>query len=44
MVCYLLLLEILAPKMNNYSKYTKELDIFANWTVDCARCHAFHEN
>ena len=33
----------MAPRIHNDSKFTKELDIFANWTVDGTQ-YAFHEN
>ena len=38
--CYCLKI---APKTRNNSKFTKELEIFENWTVDGAQ-YAFHEN
>ena len=40
MVCYCLKI---APRICNNSKFTKELEIFENWTVDGAQ-YAFHEN
>jgi hypothetical protein len=33
----------MALKINNNSKFTKEVDIFGNWTVAGAK-YAFHEN
>ena len=33
----------IAPKICNNSKFTKELEIFENWTVEVAK-YAFHEN
>ena len=38
--CYCLKI---APKSCNNSKFTKELEIFENWTVDGTQ-YAFHEN
>ena len=33
----------MAPKVGKNSKFNKDQDIFANWTVDGAQ-YAFHEN
>ena len=33
----------MAPKVSKISKFTKDPEIFANWTVDGAQ-YAFHEN
>ena len=33
----------IAPKIQNDSEFTNQLDIFANWTVDGAQ-YAFHKN
>ena len=38
--CYCLKI---APNIRNNSKFTKEPEIFGNWTVDGAQ-YAFHEN
>ena len=38
--CYCLKI---APKTHNNSKFTKELEIFENWTVDGTQ-YAFHKN
>ena len=38
--CYCLKM---APKVGKNSKFTKDQEIFANWTVDGAQ-YAFHEN
>ena len=33
----------MAPEIPNNPKFTKELEMFANWNVDGAQ-YAFHEN
>ena len=38
--CYCLKM---APKVGKNSKFTKDQEIFANWTIDGAQ-YAFHEN
>ena len=42
LVCYLILLET-APKIKNNSKFTKEQEMFANWTTDGAK-HQLNKN